>query len=214
MVAMHEAKPALIYQPGVSADAWPPIGGGISVCTSPRAPLRRNTKPVDRDAVTGGVSTFALPGSDSNNFEVFWTACRTVSFDIGVNAHSSRLVDHLVSRVIDYDGRLEILKLGLTSEGGLNSFLKFRSMRQLRSLDAFPIVDGTALTRRFIKQECFADQVWISPPARYRKTIFRNSIFAAHSIRQVKQHDLGNHRTTSLWCENAILPRKRIAVKR
>src|SRR5215471_5017574 len=85
MVAMHEAKPALIYQPGVSADAWPPIGGGISVCSSPRAPLRRNAKPVDSDAVTGGVLTFALPGSDSNNFEVFWTACRTVSFDIGVN---------------------------------------------------------------------------------------------------------------------------------
>jgi hypothetical protein len=33
--------------------------------------------------VTGGVLTFALLGSDSNNFEVFSTACRTASFDIG-----------------------------------------------------------------------------------------------------------------------------------
>src|SRR5262249_14728453 len=57
---------------------------------------------------------------------------------------SSRLVDHLLSCVVNYDGRLEILKLRLTSEGGLNSLLKFRSMPQLRSLDAFPIVDGTA----------------------------------------------------------------------
>src|SRR6516164_9030144 len=82
---MHEAKPALMYQPGVSADAWPPIGGGISVWISPRVLLSRNVKPVDKEAVTGGVLTFALLGSDSNNFEVFWTACRTVSFDIGVN---------------------------------------------------------------------------------------------------------------------------------
>src|SRR5262249_39274499 len=111
----------------------------------------------------------------------------------------------MLSCVVNYDGRLEILKLRLTSEGGLNSLLKFRSMPQLRSLDAFPIVDGTAPTRRFIKQESFADQVWIGPPARYRKTILRNSIFAAHSIRQVKQHDLRNHLTISLWCENAIL---------
>src|SRR6516225_1629127 len=97
---MHEAKPALIYQPGVSADAWPPIGGGISVCTSPRAPLRRNTKPVDRDAVTGGVLTFALPGSDSNNFEVFWTACRTVSFDIGVNPEIGRPILSSTGRLV------------------------------------------------------------------------------------------------------------------
>src|SRR5262249_53473505 len=32
---------------------------------------------------------------------------------------SSRLVDHLLSCVVNYDGRLEILKLRLTSEGGL-----------------------------------------------------------------------------------------------
>src|SRR5215831_572562 len=63
----------------------PPIGGGISVCSSPRVPLSRNAKPLDRDAVTGGVLTFALPGSDSNKFDVFSTACRTASFDIGVN---------------------------------------------------------------------------------------------------------------------------------
>ena len=67
---------------------------------------------------------------------------------------SSRFVDHLLSCVVNYDGRLEILKFRLTAERGLNSFLKFRSMPQLRSLDAFPIVDGTAPTRRFIKQEC------------------------------------------------------------
>ena len=46
-----------------------------------------------------------------------------------------------------------------------------------------------------------------------RETDLTFSIFAAHSIRQVKQHDLRNHRTTSLWCENAILPRKRTVVK-
>jgi hypothetical protein len=63
----------------------PPLGGGISVWISPRVLLSRNVKPVDKEAVTGGVLTFALLGSDSNNFEVFWTACRTVSFDIGVN---------------------------------------------------------------------------------------------------------------------------------
>src|SRR5215472_5376118 len=110
---------------------------------------------------------------------------------------SSRFVDHLLSCVVNYAGRLEILKLRLTSKGGLSSFLQFRSMPHPRSLNAFPIVDGTASTRLFIKQECFADQVWISPPALYRKTILRNGIFAAHSIRQVKQHDLRNHRTTS-----------------
>src|SRR6516165_7731658 len=96
---------------------------------------------------------------------------RNVCFDPERLVTSSRFVDHLLSCVVNYDGRLEILKLRLASEGGLNSFLKFRSMPQLRSLDAFPIVDGTAPSRRFIKQECFADQVLISPPARYRKTV-------------------------------------------
>jgi hypothetical protein len=89
---MHEAKPALMYQPGVSADAWPPIGGGISVWISPRVLLSRKAKPVDSEAVTGGVLTFALLGSDSNNFEVFWIVCRTVSFDIGVNPEIGRLI--------------------------------------------------------------------------------------------------------------------------
>ena len=97
---MHEAKPALIYQPGVSAEAWPPIGGGMSVWISPRVPLRRNTKPVDKDAVTGGVLTFALPGSDSNYFEVFWTACRTVSFDIGVNPEIGKPILSSTGRLV------------------------------------------------------------------------------------------------------------------
>src|SRR6516162_6701434 len=100
---MHEAKPALIYQPGVSAEAWPPIGGGISVWISPRVPLSRNTKPVDKDAVTGGVLTFALPGSDSNNSEVFWTACRTVSFDIGVNPEIGRPILSSTGRLVPFN---------------------------------------------------------------------------------------------------------------
>ena len=81
--------------------------------------------------------------------------------------NSRRFVDYLLCGVVNYDWRLEILKLRLTSEGGLNSFLKFRSMPQLRSLHTFPIVDGAAPMRRFIEQECFTDQVWISPPARH-----------------------------------------------
>src|SRR5215470_2418477 len=112
---------------------------------------------------------------------------------------SSRLVDHLVSCVVNYDGRLEILKLWLASKGGLDSFLKFRPMPQLRGLDAFPVVNPAAPTRFFIKQECFTDQIWISSPTRYRKAILRNSFFAAHSIWQAKQHDLRNHGATSLW---------------
>src|SRR5215472_11435945 len=112
---------------------------------------------------------------------------------------SSRLVDHLVSCVVNYDGRLEILKLWLASKGGLDSFLKFRPMPQLRGLDAFPVVNPAAATRFFIKQECFTDQIWISSPTRYRKAILRNSFFAAHSIWQAKQHDLRNHGATSSW---------------
>jgi hypothetical protein len=89
-----------------------------------------------------------------------------------------RLVDHFVVCVVNYDGRLEILKLWLASKCSLDSFLKFRSMPQLRGLHAFPIVNSAAPTRRFIKQKCFTDQIWISPPARYRKTIIRNSVSA------------------------------------
>jgi hypothetical protein len=95
---------------------------------------------------------------------------------------SSRLVDHLVSCVVNYDGRLEILKLWLASKGGLDSFLKFRPMPQLRGLDAFSVVNRAAPTRFFIKQECFTDQIWISPPTRYRKAILRNSFFAAQIL--------------------------------
>ena len=36
-------------------------------------------------------------------------------------------VDYLLCSVVNYDGRLEILELGLASVSGLNSFFKFRA---------------------------------------------------------------------------------------
>jgi hypothetical protein len=55
---------------------------------------------------------------------------------------------------------------GWLSVGGLDSFLKFRAVPQLRRLDILPVIDAAA-PGRFIKQECLADQIWISPPSRY-----------------------------------------------
>ena len=76
------------------------------------------------------------------------------AFDPKYMVTSGSLVDYLIGCVVDDDGRLEVLKLGLASKSSLDSFLKLRSMLQLCSLDAFPIINRSASTRPFIKQEC------------------------------------------------------------
>jgi hypothetical protein len=77
------------------------------------------------------------------------------------NTLSRRFVDYLLCGVVNYDWRLEILKLGLASVGGLNSFLEFRAVSQLRCLDILPVVNCATAPGRFVEQECFADQVWV-----------------------------------------------------
>jgi hypothetical protein len=51
---------------------------------------------------------------------------------------SRGLVDDLLCDVVDDDGRLEILELGLSSEGGTDSFLKLRAMPSLGGFNVLP----------------------------------------------------------------------------
>src|SRR5262245_28053025 len=63
----------------------------------------------------------------------------------------------------------------------------------LAALTILPLINTTTPSGRFIEQVGLADQVRVSLPSRYAKSILRRGIFTAHSLWQAKQNDLGNH---------------------